>query len=295
MAAALGQSNKYEKLINSIAQYVHQNVSENLSLEHLAQEFHVSRFHLNRLFHAATGLKLGAFIQRRRLELAYALLAQKQVSVLDAAMAVGYESHAAFTRAFVKLFSIEPQLVKVGDAPTFTVPKVIKASEKIELEPDILSLPSRTLLGLYGSGFEDQSFFRVANELYRTLAVRLGKQDGFDFVEQKVVGVAIDSPWRGEQTETRFFAGVVSEAGDMLKGEVSEFLWQGGRWARFEHLGPYHTMWQTILGIYCHWVIPNGHELRDCSVIQHYLNDASSTPGNELCTHIYIPLADLIE
>ena len=289
---AQARSDRYNKLINSIAQYVHQNLSEDLSLERLAKEFHVSRFHLNRLFHAATGVKLGAFIQRRRLEQAYYLLAEKQATVLEAAVAVGYDSHAAFTRAFAKLFSIEPKQVKAGDAPEFTLPNVKKIATEPCFAPDILELPSRTLRGLYGCGFANQSFFRLASSLYQTLADTLGLTNGFDFSKQMVVGVAIDSPWRGDQTESRFFAGVDVEIAPDSEQQVAAFRWEGGRWARFEHIGPYQTMWQTILSIYSNWIIPNGYELRDCSVIQHYLNDAMTTPADELRTHIYIPLAD---
>ena len=50
---------RYESIINFIAQYVHDHIAEPLSIELLVEKTGVSRFHLNRLFHAATGFPLG--------------------------------------------------------------------------------------------------------------------------------------------------------------------------------------------------------------------------------------------
>lgn len=254
----------------------------------------MSKYHLNRLFHAGTGLKLGEFIQRRRMEHAYYLLAEKKMSVLEVALSVGYESHASFSRAFSKLFSLEPGKVKGGTTPKFVLPKLIKNQERPLLTPKILKLPEQVLPGLYGTGFENQSFFAVAQRLYQQVSDTLGLKNGFDFSRHKLIGVSLDSPWRGEQAQSRFFAGVdlgeSAMATNMASLQLSEYRWQAGLWARFEHLGPYNTMWQTILSIYANWVIPNNHELNDCSIVQHYLNDVNSTQADDLITHIYIPL-----
>lgn len=278
-------------MINQIGEYVHHHLAEPISLELLAKEVGISKYHLNRLFFAATGLKLGEFIQRRRMEHAYHLLAAENTSVIDVALCVGYESHAAFSRAFRKVFNVEPGKVKRGVTPKFVLPKLKINSEKIKLAPEIIDLPEQKIVGLYGNGFENQSFFKLAQQLYEQVAQSLSLADGFDFNSQKLIGVSIDSPWRGEQAQSRFFAGVITDISDMnSQPKLLEYLWPKGRWARFEHKGPYNTMWQTILSIYANWVIPNNYELNDCSIVQHYVNDANTTPSDELLTHLYIPL-----
>ena len=65
---------KHANTINQIAQYVYDNIEENITLDSLSQTFFVSKYHLNRLFFAQIGMNIGEFIQRRRMELAYQLI-----------------------------------------------------------------------------------------------------------------------------------------------------------------------------------------------------------------------------
>ena len=285
---------RYSKIINEIGQYVHDNIDQILSIEQLSEYVGVSKYHLNRLFYAGTGLKLGEFIQRRRMEHAYHLLAEKNMTVLDAALSVGYESVSSFSRAFSLLFNIEPGEVKRGKVIDFALPKLIKNVDRPTLLPDIVKLPKQQLIGLYGQGFEQQSYFAIAQQLYRQLAEQLALPKGLDFDQQQIIGVALDSPWRGEQSESMFFAGIATNDRELLNKEkvsnLDEYQWSAGRWAKFRHEGPYNTMWRTILGIYANWVIPNNQQLDGSAIVQHYINDASCTPSEQLLTDIYVPL-----
>jgi AraC family transcriptional regulator len=92
---------------------IYGNVEEAMSLDSLERQFSVSKYHLNRLFFAQTGMNLGEFIQRRRMELAYELIRSKDMFVIDAAFRVEYGSPASFSKAFRKLFGIERNKVKL--------------------------------------------------------------------------------------------------------------------------------------------------------------------------------------
>lgn len=72
----------------------------------------------------------------------------------------------------------------------------------------MLDLPEQHLRGLYGKGFNEQSYFKVAQGLYRDIARHLGFTDGFDFNKHHLIGLSLKSPWRTAQTESKFFAGV---------------------------------------------------------------------------------------
>jgi len=65
---------KHINIINQIAQYIYDNVEDAMSLDSLARQFLVSKYHLNRPFFAQTGMKVGKFMQRRRMELAYEII-----------------------------------------------------------------------------------------------------------------------------------------------------------------------------------------------------------------------------
>jgi AraC family transcriptional regulator len=282
---------KHLSVINQIAQYIYDNVEETISLDLLAIQFSVSKYHLNRLFFAQIGMNLGEFIQRRRMELAYELIYSSDISVIDASIKVGYESPASFSRAFKKLFGVEPNRVKLKQTPPFALASLIKKPNRERIEGKIIDLPEQYLLGLYGKGFQEQSYFKVAQELYREVAKKLGLSSGFDFKQHHLIGISLESPWRTEQTESKFFAGVkLDEHIEVSESGLESHVLSAGRWARFEHKGAYNTMWQTILSIYANWIEQSQCNLRDCAIVQHYVNDINCTPTADLLTYIYLPI-----
>jgi AraC family transcriptional regulator len=79
------------------------------TLEMLAQEVGCGPFHLSRLFGKLTGKTMPEFLRQKRMERAALMLRTTRQSVSEIALAVGYESFSAFTRAFVR---------EVGSTPT---------------------------------------------------------------------------------------------------------------------------------------------------------------------------------
>lgn len=282
---------KHSQTINQIAQYIYDHVDSALSLDHLAQKFSVSKYHLNRLFHAQTGMNLGEFMQRRRMELAYELLRSKDASVIDAALQVGYESAASFSRAFSKLFGIEPNKVKLKQSPEFALASLVKKNEREIVKGEIVVLPEQHLVGLIGQGFQEQTYFKLAQRLYGEIAADLGLAKGFDFKQHHLMGISMESPWRTEQSESKFFAGIKRVDGQKVShSALDTYTLAAGSWARFEHRGAYNTMWQTILSIYANWADSTFGSLRDGAIVQHYVSDVSCTPTEELITHIFLPV-----
>jgi AraC family transcriptional regulator len=77
-------------------------------LDALAQRVHLSRFHLHRLLTAALGEPPGAFRRRLLLERAAHRLTTTGETVVDVAIAAGYDSPDGFTRAFSRAFGVPP-------------------------------------------------------------------------------------------------------------------------------------------------------------------------------------------
>jgi AraC family transcriptional regulator len=77
-------------------------------LDALAQRVHLSRFHLHRLLSAALGEPPGALRRRLLLERAAHRLAATDDTVVDVAVAAGYDSPDGFTRAFSRAFGAAP-------------------------------------------------------------------------------------------------------------------------------------------------------------------------------------------
>ena len=88
--------------------YAARHLDEDVSLSALAVQAGLSPAHLQRVFAAAIGETPKQLTLRLRLARATALLLSGSTSVLNIALACGFESHEAFTRAFRRQFGISP-------------------------------------------------------------------------------------------------------------------------------------------------------------------------------------------
>ena len=96
-------------LTNRILSYVEAHLEQELTLERLAEELHYSRFYMERVFKANTGMTLCKYIQGRRLDAAARKLAETAQPVVEIAFEAGYGSQQAFTRAFHREYGHTPQ------------------------------------------------------------------------------------------------------------------------------------------------------------------------------------------
>ena len=93
--------------ILDVLRYLDEHICEDLEIEHLADQFFISKYHLMRLFHKETGSTIHAYLIQRRLLLARDLIKQG-VSATDACYRSGFRSYSSFTRAYSKIFATTP-------------------------------------------------------------------------------------------------------------------------------------------------------------------------------------------
>jgi AraC family transcriptional regulator len=97
------------KRINSILTHIDNNLSDDLSLETMAQIACYSPFHVHRLFKLVTNETLNGYITRKRIEKAASILIhKKEVSVSELVLQLGFSSNSVFTRAFKKYYGQSP-------------------------------------------------------------------------------------------------------------------------------------------------------------------------------------------
>lgn len=98
----------FEAILRAV-NYIESNLSEPLDLDRVAHVAGYSKYHLHRMFSSIVGMSVHTYTQRRRLtEAARALVFSKQ-SVLEIALASGYETQQSFSVAFRRLFRKSPQ------------------------------------------------------------------------------------------------------------------------------------------------------------------------------------------
>lgn len=99
----------YESRINRALALIDRHIDQDLSIERLADEACLSRFHFHRIFSALTGESVHAMTTRMRMERALALTQRAaRPQWKRVAAAVGYHSADVFARAFKRHFGCNP-------------------------------------------------------------------------------------------------------------------------------------------------------------------------------------------
>lgn len=94
--------------IEDVQRYIRGHINEPLNREVLAAVAGFSVPHFHRIFTGTTGEGIAAYVRRLRLERAARKLRMGAVDIMEVALAAGYESHAAFGKAFKQHFGFSP-------------------------------------------------------------------------------------------------------------------------------------------------------------------------------------------
>lgn len=98
----------YNQQIDTILNYINQNISESLTIEELAKHFYLSESYICRIFKSSTGMTINKYITARRISIAKSLLSEGlNVSLVCAQC--GYNDYSNFVRSFTKTVGISPK------------------------------------------------------------------------------------------------------------------------------------------------------------------------------------------
>lgn len=103
--------NQYDPKIRRVLSFINENLGRELSVEQLAEQVYLSKYHFMRLFKAQTGSSVHAYVRQKRL-LHAARLIREGMPVSKAAAESGFGDYSAFHRAFRESFGISPGSLK---------------------------------------------------------------------------------------------------------------------------------------------------------------------------------------
>jgi len=94
--------------IEDVMKYIREHISEPLDRETLAAVAGFSVPHFHRVFTSHVGESAISYVRRIRLERAARKLRMGAVDITEVALAAGYDTHAAFGKAFKQQFGLSP-------------------------------------------------------------------------------------------------------------------------------------------------------------------------------------------
>lgn len=97
-----------EHPIMRIVRYLQEHLAEEISLNLLAEKFHLSAQYISQLFKSEIGVNFLAYLTNIRMEQAKKLLLSTALSIADISEKCGYSDYRVFTKAFKKTEGVTP-------------------------------------------------------------------------------------------------------------------------------------------------------------------------------------------
>lgn len=315
---------RHAALIGRALAHVETHLADALDADTLADRAAMSRFHFHRAFHAHVGCSVGSYVTWRRLQRACALLASGSETVLEVALAVGYDSAQALAKAMRRELDTTPGAMRRGDAAAWNTlldirrlrgaDPLLHADTPMTLPPAprrLVTIAPVTVLTATARGMVDGHMTRAAQRAFGELSRALARQRLIPRV-RSWLGALLDAPRGIDDPHCRYLAAVAfvdtlnaGRAGGHPRGAPGpdarpaieldgSLAWRtldGGRHAVFDHVGPYtelHAVWRTV---YRDWLPASGERLRDALPFEVNLNSPADTPPEALHTELWVPLA----
>ncbi|HOX60305.1 MAG TPA: AraC family transcriptional regulator [Verrucomicrobiota bacterium] len=287
LAARTDTVRDHQERINKVLLHLQENPGAPLSVEQLARIACFSPFHFHRLFVAYVGEPLSAHVRRLRLERAALLLRNSRASVTEVALESGYETSAAFNKAFQQHFHVSPTTFR--QSPPINFPAAVKPKPgiraSIHMKPRIVNRSEKQAVFVRRTGAYKES----ASAAWEAVC-GFAYPRGLVQADREFIGISHDDPQITSADKLRYDACITVSQPVKPEGEVGVQKVAGGRYAVFLHEGPYENLIRTYQVIFGEWLPSSGQELRDVPSFELYLNTPQDTRPENLKTEIYIPL-----
>lgn len=111
-------------IVDEIDQCIQNGHDEALTLSFLAHKLGYSEFHTTRKFKEIAGMPFRVYLRQRRLAFALKAVRDSHKSLLDIAVAYGFSSHEAFSRAFKSTYGLSPSQYRKNPKPVVLRTKI---------------------------------------------------------------------------------------------------------------------------------------------------------------------------
>jgi AraC family transcriptional regulator len=257
--------------------YIESHLAGDLDLETVAQAAGVTRFHMTRAFGLATGRSIMRYVRARRLSQAARALVDGEPDILALAIAWGYGSHEAFTRAFRDEFGVTPEAARARggiDSLELTEPLTMNEDPLPNLAPPrFVDAPAMLVAGI-GERYTYESSAGIPGQWNR-FAPRLGHIPG---QKGKVAyGVVFNADDAGNM---EYLSGV--EVGDYTKlpADLARLRIPEHRYAVFRHDGHVSSIRRVWAAIFKDWQPGSGRKIADAPSFERYDEKFDGKTGN---------------
>ena len=275
-----GSEQEYRKRIARVVAAMVADPMAPHTLETLAAIAHFSPFHFHRIYHGITGETVAATVRRLRLARAAILLGGRHASVTEIALAAGYDSPQAFTRAFRNFTGNSPR----GFRRQMDSFSGRQDAEACALPVQLIERPALRIHALRHRGPK-----ATIPHTHRRLRAQVDARP----VSQWLGVIYGDDSAEAGGDAIRYYAGAVLD-GEMSDADQIEVIdIPGGTYASHTLAGPYSQINTAMSLLYSEWLPSSGLEPENRPALEHYLNHPRIAAPAALRTDLLIPVRPL--
>lgn len=274
----------YEARLARVRDHIYDHLDEELDFAALAEIACLSPYHWHRIYAAVFGESAFATVKRLRLHRAAGDLAYTSLPLGAVAARAGYDSLAAFTRAFRPAYGLPPARYRREGGHASFQPNTTRKDDPMR-KVEIVETPRLTLAGVdhVGSYMDIERAFGRLHQIF-------GKHQLYR-PGQMMIAVYFDDPTAVPTEKLRSFAAMSVAAGTPLPASLRTHELAGGPCAVLRHIGPYAEMKASYDWLFGVWLPQSGREAADALAYEVYVNTPMDAAPKDLITDIHLPLA----
>ena len=290
-------SMQYQQRLQRVIDYIYQHLSDDLTLEQLAEQAWMSPWHFHRIYRLLAEEPVNMTVRRLRLQSAASQLLRSELSLLQIARQLRYSSAEALSRAFRKQYGVSPQQYKQQHRQQLTTAASVKDFKNMMLQPsaqpaiqaypiEIQPFASVSLVGL-----PHQGDYLGIGQTFDKLAMLVGEA-GLLNEQSRFFGLYYDDPLTVPAKDLRAMACVSLPTAVRLDpaqpgaGKLEYLDLPQGTTVSLLFQGDYAQLEQPYNWLFGQWLPHSGEELADFPPFEEYLNDVKDTPPTELLTQM---------
>lgn len=291
----------YEERILRVLVHIQTHLDHAMDLNELASKAHFSPYHFHRVFRGMVGEPVKEHVRRLRLErAAYRLKATKE-PITQVALAAGYETHEAFTRAFKTMFGDSPSSFRRAHKPVPepSVPSGVHYSpeggagafefEAVKAKENGVKVRTETIAPMRVAFVRHVGPYDQVGTTWQKLMTWAGR-NGLLGPNMKAIGIPHDDPEITSPEKLRYDACLVIRREIEPQGDIGVQTIEGGEYAVGTHRGPYEKLNDTYAMLMGQWMPANDREPGQGPCFEVYWNNPQTTRPEDLWTEIYVPL-----
>jgi AraC family transcriptional regulator len=281
----------YHARMRRVLPYIEAHLDEDLTVDRLSDIAAFSKFHFHRQFTALFGIGVAKFIQLLRMKRAAYQLAFHNPSIMDIALASGYDGPEAFTRAFKKLIGQSPSEFRkqptVGWEAAFAILAEIRSSHMKQDNRQVTVVdvkPTRVAV------MEHRGDPALLGESIRKF-IAWRKEMNLPPATHATYNILYVDPLTAPPEEYRIDICVATDKEIALNdaGIIAKII-PGGACAKMRHIGSNDGLRDSISFLYGEWLPESGREPRDFPLYCQRVSFFPAVAEHEAITDIFLPL-----